>query len=275
MPGPDPAAVPSPPIVTETPLRYESDLALLEQENSALRDRNISLEMRLLDLLRDPAAVVRDQSGPLNHRRNASQVHESSLVHEELERKGMEDPRKGVGRANAGAASAAVTRQGAPERSSTAISSARSSGGLDGSLERRSIASRDSRVELPGCDASSRGKSGANGTDRFVSDQGANGGERSVDHLNGGIGRRKTEVDGAGRASGRSGEVIGRVSEMSPGANAAPQAWVGALRDLRRRLRAAEREARDLKEERAAVDRRDRQVRSGRRKRSDSSVYSV
>lgn len=273
MPSPDPSAIPSPPIVAAP--RYESDLALLEQENSALRDRNISLEMRLLDLLRDPAATVRNPSGPLNHRRNASQVHGSSPVHEELEREGVEDPRKGVGRANAGAASAAVTRQGAPERSSMAISSARSSGGLDVSLERRSLGSRDSPGELPACDASSRGKSGASGSDRSVSDQGANGGERGVDHLRGGSGRRKTEIDGAGRASGRSGEVKGRVPEISPGANTAPQAWVGALRDLRRRLRAAEREARDLREERAAVDRRDRQVRSGRHKRSDSSVYCV
>lgn len=101
-----------------------------------------------------------------------------------------------------------------------------------------------------------------------------------ADRVDAGIGdgiRGRGGVGGSCEGEGRARGAPGRFREaVAPAAGvasgASPVVSAAALLDLRRRLRSAEREAKELREERAAVERRDRQVRVGRGNGGEGSV---
>ncbi|CAM9119086.1 unnamed protein product [Ectocarpus sp. 4 AP-2014] len=175
--------------------RYEAHAGIIEAENISLRDQNISLELRLLDILRQSTAAASSRGGTTVATETNSHLSPSSYLHHAA----LVSTR----------ATAASEKEGNQDSETCPKQHKYGTGALQ-----QAEASATACVD-----------SGA--TSRF-------------------------RVDGRVPPSGS----VGEAGKPWPGGRAPMCA--AALKDLRRRLKEAELEAKEMRAERAAVDKRDR-----------------
>ncbi len=185
--------------------RYEAHAGILEAENTSLRDRNVALELRLLDSLRQSTSTV-----PPRAMKPASTTLSPDLSVADRQEK--------------------LRRHQQPPPSATAAS-ATATAAAAGNREEVTEEEREAAIDQPEYTPTAASRCSG----------------------------------GGGGASGRF-RVDGRVVRSGVGAASTGEGTpmcAAVLKDLRRRLKEAELEAREMRAERAAMDKRDRLVREG------------
>ncbi|CAB1120922.1 unnamed protein product [Ectocarpus sp. CCAP 1310/34] len=178
--------------------RYEAHVGILEAENTSLRDRNISLELRLLDILRQSTAAASSRGGTTLETETNSHLSPSGC-HQHQHHAALFSTR----------ATTAGEKEGNKDSEICPKQHKYGTGALQQS------------------DASATACVDGGTTSRF-------------------------RVDGSVPVSGSVGEA------GKPWASGGAPMCAAVLKDLRRRLKEAELEAKEMRAERAAVDKRDR-----------------